>query len=182
MSSPSATAPRCAARRIWAADVARVLIVGCGCRGRALAEALSADGHAVRGTSRTEEGCAAIAAAGIEAALADPERLGTVMAQLPGVSVVCWLMGSATGDAEQLAGLHGMRLRTLLERLVDTPVRGLVYEAAGSCAPELLQSGEALVEDARGRWHMPVAVVDAYPSPVKEWVAAQLAAVAATLQ
>ena len=161
--------------------MARVLIVGCGCRGRALAGALVRDGHAVRGTSRTDEGRAAIAAAGIEAAAADPDRLATVMAQLPGVSVVCWLMASATGDAEQLAGLHGVRLATLLERLVDTPVRGLLYEAAGTCAPELLKGGTALVEDARQRWHMPVAVVAADPSQVEEWVAALCAGVAAVL-
>ena len=162
--------------------MARVLIVGCGCRGRALADALAADGHAVRGTSRTEGGRAAIAAAGIEAAAADPERLGTVMAQLPGVSVVCWLMASAAGDAEQLAGLHGVRLATLLERLVDTPVRGLVYEAAGSCAPALLRGGAALVEDARQRWQMPVAVVTADPSQAQEWVAAVRTGVAAVLR
>ncbi len=161
--------------------MARVLIVGCGCRGRALAGALIADGHAVRGTSRTEEGRAAIAAAGIEAAAADPDRLATMMAQLPGVSAVCWLMGSAAGDAEQLAGLHGVRLWTLLERLVDTPVRGLVYEAAGSCAPELLQGGTELVEDARQRWHMPVAVVEADPAQVLGWIAAVRAGVAQVL-
>ena len=161
--------------------MARVLIVGCGCRGRALAEALVADGHAVRGTSRTEGGRAAIAAAGIEAAAADPDRVATVIAQLPGVSVVCWLMASAAGDAEQLADLHGARLATLLERLVDTPVRGLVYEAAGTCAPALLRDGTALVEDARQRWHMPVAVVAADPSRAQEWVAAVRAGVAGVL-
>ena len=39
--------------RRYAADrraLARVLIVGCGCRGRELAAALMAEGHAVRGT------------------------------------------------------------------------------------------------------------------------------------
>lgn len=161
--------------------MARVLIVGCGCRGRALADALAVDGHAVRGTSRTEEGRAAIAAGGVEAAVADPDRLATVMAQLPGVSVMCWLMGSAAGDAEQLAGLHGVRLATLLERLVDTPVRGLVYEAAGTCAPELRQGGAALVEDARQRWHMPAAVVAADPSRTREWVSALREGVAEVL-
>ena len=108
--------------------MARVLIVGCGCRGRMLAEALQLDGHTVRGTTRTESGLDAIAASGAEPVVADPDRLGTVMQALPGVSVVCWLLGSAEAAAE----LHGDRLQTFVERLVDTPVRGFVYEAAGT--------------------------------------------------
>ena len=35
--------------------MARVLIVPCGCRGRALAAELAAAGHAVRGTTRSPE-------------------------------------------------------------------------------------------------------------------------------
>ena len=38
-------------------------------------------------------------------------------------------MGTASGIPESLAALHGPRLQTLLEKLVDTPVRGVVYEA-----------------------------------------------------
>ena len=121
--------------------MARVLIVGCGCRGRALAAALRGEGHAVRGTSRSAAGLAEIEAAGAEGVVADPDRLGTVMAQLAGVTAVCWLLGSATG--ETAAGLHGPRLETLLERLVDTPVRVIVYEAAGSLDPGLLRAGAA---------------------------------------
>src|SRR2546423_9503468 len=98
--------------------MARVLIVGCGCRGRELAGALREGGHAIRGTSRTPEGCAAIEAAGFEAALADPGRLGTLLPHLQGASVLCWLMGTA-GDR----ALHEERFATLLETLVDTHVR-----------------------------------------------------------
>ena len=50
--------------------MARALIVGCGCRGRMLGERLLADGWAVRGTSRREEGLDAIREAGIEPAIA----------------------------------------------------------------------------------------------------------------
>jgi 3-hydroxyisobutyrate dehydrogenase-like beta-hydroxyacid dehydrogenase len=46
--------------------LARVLIVGCGCRGQALARELRAAGHAVRGTTRDAGKVAAIAAAGAE--------------------------------------------------------------------------------------------------------------------
>jgi uncharacterized protein YbjT (DUF2867 family) len=118
--------------------VARVLIVGCGCRGRELAWELRAAGHAVRGTTRAREHTAEIEAAGAEPVLADPNRLGTVMTQLHGVTLVCWLMGSAEGGTAE--ALHGPRLRTLLERLVDTPVRGVVYEAAGSIPAEVVEA------------------------------------------
>ena len=75
--------------------MARVLIVGCGCRGRLLAEAVRADGHAVRGTTRDASGLEAIEAAGAEGVVADPDRLGTLMRALAGVTAVCWLLGSA---------------------------------------------------------------------------------------
>ena len=112
--------------------MARALIIGCGCRGRELGERLLAEGWAVRGTSRREEGLAAIEAAGIEPALADPDRVGTVLELVGDVAVVFHLLGSAAGEPEALAAIHGPRLERLLEKLVDTPVRGVVYEAVGS--------------------------------------------------
>jgi nucleoside-diphosphate-sugar epimerase len=150
-----------------------VLIVGCGCRGRALGQALLADGHVVRGTTRSS--LDPLLAAGIEAAAADPDRLGTIMPQLAGVSVVCWLLGSATGDG--VADLHGPRLETLLERLVDTPVRGFVYEAAGTVDPELLRGAAAAVGEAAQRWRIPAQVVEADPADHEAWLGAMRAAV-----
>src|SRR5919204_1401335 len=102
--------------------MARVLIVGCGCRGRELAAALRAEGHRVRGTTRREEGVEAIEATGAEAAVADPDRLSTLLPLIEGVSVVCWLMGTAVAAPEVIGAIHGSRLSTLLHRLVDTPV------------------------------------------------------------
>ena len=154
--------------------MARVLIVGCGCRGRALAEALVADGHAVRGTTRGAA-LAEIEAAGAEAVVADPDRLGTIMTQLAGVTAVCWLLGSVSGPSA--ADLHGPRLETLLERLVDTPVRGFVYEAAGSVEPALLASGAEAVRDASERWRLPAEVVEADPDDHPAWLSATTAAV-----
>ena len=153
--------------------MARILVVGCGCRGRALAGALGE--HAVRGTTRDPGRRAEIEAAGVEAVVADPDRLGTVMAHLHGVTLVCWLMGSA--DAGAAADLHGPRLRTLLERLVDTPVRGVVYEAAGGVDPPLLQAGAAAVREASATWNLPAQVVEADPAGHDAWLAAMTAAV-----
>ena len=152
--------------------MARILVVGCGCRGQALARELVAAGHAVRGTSRRAERLPDIEAAGVEAVVADPDRLGTIMAQLPSVSVVCWLMGTADS-----ADLHGPRLRTLLERLVDTPVRGVVYEAAGTADAELLARGAAAVREATATWSIPTEVVEADPSDRAAWLAGMKEAV-----
>jgi hypothetical protein len=105
--------------------------------------------------------------------------LGTIMVQLAGVSVICWLMGSV--DAGAAARLHGPRLRTLLERLVDTPVRGLVYEGAGRVAPDVLESGARAVRDASRTWRLPVAVTEAKPSDHTAWLAGMRAAVTGML-
>jgi nucleoside-diphosphate-sugar epimerase len=140
-----------------------VLIVGCGCRGRELATALVASGHAVRGTTRSAGSLDAIRATGAEPVVADPDRLGTVMVQLAGVSVVCWLLATAADPA-----LHGPRLETLLERLVDTPVRGFVYEAGG---------GEAAVGAASERWRIPAEVVEQDPADHAVWLSEMKAAV-----
>ena len=127
--------------------MARVLIVGCGCRGRSLARALVADGHAVRGTTRDPQRAAAIAGAGAEPYVGDPDRIGTLMGALTGVTVICWLLGGVPAPE-----LHDGRLRMLFEKLVDTPVRGVVYERGSPV-------GEAIARDAAERWQMPVEVI-----------------------
>ncbi len=154
-----------------------MLLVGCGCRGGDLAAALLERGHAVRGTTREEARFESIAAAGAEAALADPDRLMTLMPHVEGVSVLCWLLGSAEGDEEAVQALHGPRLETLTERLVDTHVRGVVYEGAGSVAPELLEQGAALVRRANETWNIPVEIVHHDPGDHSGWVEAMVEAI-----
>jgi nucleoside-diphosphate-sugar epimerase len=139
--------------------MARALIVGCGCRGRELGVALLEQGWAVRGTSRRKEGLAAIEAVGIEAAPADPERPATLLELVDDVAVVYWMLGSAAGDAENVAAIHGPRLERLLEHLVETPVRRFVYEAFGSVAPGVLADGVELVEQAARTWQIPIEIV-----------------------
>jgi hypothetical protein len=140
--------------------MARILIVGCGCRGRALGDALAAEGHAVRGTSRGETGRALIEGAGLEGVVADPDRLATLLPVLEGVSVVVWLLASVDDHA-----LHGPRLGSLLETLVDTPVRGFVYEGG---------PGETIVRRAADTWRIPVEVAagDGVPGAVARLLAA----------
>lgn len=113
----------------------------------------------MRGTSRREEGLAAIEAAGIEAALADPERPATVLDLVADVTALYWLLGSARGEPENIEAIHGSRLERLLERLVETPVRRFVYEAHGSVDPGVLTGGAALVERAAETWRIPVEIL-----------------------
>ena len=145
--------------------MARVLIVPCGCRGRALAGELVAAGHAVRGTTRAQANAEAIRATGAEPYVGDPDRIGTLMDALSGVTVVCWLMGTVP-----VPELHEGRLRMLWEKLVDTPVRGVVYEGA-------LPQGEQVARTASETWQIPLAILDADPLDHDAWLAAARGAV-----
>lgn len=150
--------------------MARALIVGCGCRGRELGGRLIDEGWAVRGTTRKETGLNEIEVAGIEAVVADPERVISVLDQIDGVTVVFWLLGSAVASEEGLAALHGPRLERLLEELVDTPVRGVVYEAAGSVPEACFEAGRAALREANKRWRVSFGVIEDDPSDCPAWV------------
>src|SRR5215207_4364978 len=114
------------------AAVARVLIVGCGCRGLELARSLRAGGQAWVG---------------------DPDRVGSLVYAMDNVTTVCWLLGRVGG-----AALHGPRLRMMLEKTVDTTVRGFAYEPAAE--PALRASGLALLAEAAATWEIPTAIVE----------------------
>lgn len=161
--------------------MARALIVGCGCRGRALAASLAAAGWQVRGTTRSPAALDAIRAAGAEPALADPDRVGSILDLVDDVAVVVWALGSAAGDPELVGAVHGPRLEHLLERVVDTPVRGFVYEGSGSAPPGALAAGAGLVREAGARWRIPVAVMDRPPADHDAWTAAMSGAVRGVL-
>jgi uncharacterized protein YbjT (DUF2867 family) len=150
--------------------MARALIVGCGCSGRALGAELREEGWEVRGTSRDAEGLAAIEAAGVEPARADPEQPATILDLVNDVAVVIWLLGSAEGPPEQLAAIHGPRLEGLFERLVDTPVRGFVYEGAGTVDAALLAGGAELARNAERTWRIPIAITATPRSEGPPWV------------
>jgi uncharacterized protein YbjT (DUF2867 family) len=152
--------------------LARCLIIGCGCRGRLLARELIARGHAVRGTTRSEAGVAAIEAAGAEAVLGDPDVIGTLVRALDRVTIACLLLGSAAGSPEALAALHGTRLDMLLTRMIDTTVRGVVYESAGSVGAEVLRSGAELVRERCEDSRIPYVLLRADPAEHRAWTVA----------
>lgn len=152
--------------------MARCLIIGCGCRGRLLARALVADGHAVRGTTRDPGNAAAIESVGAEAYVGDPDRVATLSRALEHVTIACILLGSATGPPEQVAALHGPRLEMLLTRMLDTTVRGIVYEARGSVDQELLLGGGELVRRACEDARIPETLLDADSGDAGAWARA----------
>jgi uncharacterized protein YbjT (DUF2867 family) len=149
--------------------MARILIVGCGGRGQALARDLVADGHAVRGTTRDPRRFPDIEAAGAEPYLGDPDRIMTLMDAFAATTIVCWLLGSATGPEEAVRELHGGRLRMLCEKVVDTPVRGLLYEAAGTVPAEWREQGEMIARGARATWNIPLEVLTTDPADCAAW-------------
>ena len=161
--------------------MARALLLGCGCCARGAGSILLDRGWAVRGTSRSAEGLEAIAADGIEPAEADPDRVGSLTGLLGDVTVVAWLLSGATADPDRLRSLNSERLGSLLAALVDSPVRGFVYEALPAGAAAAADSGRVLVEDAESRWRIPTRIVEAERSRPDAWGAAVADAVAAVV-
>jgi hypothetical protein len=103
------------------------------------------------------------------------------MDALTGVTVICWLMGTAAGDADDVAALHDGRLRMLFEKLVDTPVRGVVHEAAGPLPAAVLACGRAVAAAAHETWRIPLEVLEVDPADHAGWRLAAGAAVARLL-
>jgi nucleoside-diphosphate-sugar epimerase len=157
--------------------VARVLIVGGGCRGRALASELIGDGHALRITTRAERGRDPIEALGAECWVGTPDRLQTLRGALEGVTVACWALATASGEPDSLAALHTTRLELFLTQAIDTTVRGLLYEAAGEG-----RRGEDITRSITARNKIPVAWLREDALAVDAWVAAARGAVTGFLQ
>ena len=145
-------------------------MVGGGCRGLALARSLVAEGHAVRAVTREESKRPLLEEAGCECWIGDPDRVGTLRYALDNATVLLWLLG--TVDAPEL---HGSRLEMMLERTVDTTVRGVLYETPPT------RRGEAVVQAAHDRHGIPVAFLDADPADSDAWAAAARAGIDALL-
>lgn len=135
----------------------------------------------MRITTRTEAGCAAIEATGAECWIGTPDRIGTLREALAGVTVMCWLLGNVSGGEVERGALHGPRLQMMLSQVIDTTIRGLVYEAAGSVEPGLLGHGAELVREAAERSAIPYAVLTADTADRDAWVRAATAVIAGLL-
>ena len=161
--------------------MARILLIGGGARGRALASDVRAAGNVVRITTRTEAGRAAIEAAGAECWIGTPERLATLRRALDGVAIACWLLGNACGTREELEELHASRLQFFVTQTIDTTIRGLLYEAAGSVDAQTLAGGAEVVGNAAQLNAIPLEILRADPADPAAWCAGALAAIGALL-
>ena len=142
-------------------------MVGGGCRGLALARSLVAEGHAVRAVTREESKRPLLEEAGCECWIGDPDRIGTLRYALENATVLLWLLGRV-----DVPELHGSRLAMMLERSVDTTVRGVLYEG---------RAGESVVQAAHDRHGIPIAFLDEDPADVEAWVAGARAGIDALL-
>jgi hypothetical protein len=113
--------------------------------------------------------------------VADLDRVGTVIPALAQVSVALILLGSAQGEPEALASLHGSRLQMLATRMVDTTIHGVVYEARGSVDSALLAGGAELIQAFGQSSRARVALLEADPNDPRQWLQSALAGVEAVL-
>ena len=147
--------------------MARVLIVEQAGRGERLGHALRERGYAIRAIDT------------------DPPLPGRVLDALEDVSVVCWLMALGEGLHPEV---NAAKLEAVLLKVVDTGVRGFVFER-----PMDGNTPNPYVEHARATWHIPIAEIHAGGVPPADdgeggdqaaqdgWIAAVTAAVDSTL-
>lgn len=155
----------------------RLLLVGAAsARGLALTRRLTADGHAVRAVTRTQEHAPALADAGAEVWIGTPDRIGSLRYALENVTILGWCLGSATPPPD-VAPLHGSRLEMMLEKSIDTTVRGVLYEDAGTVDRAILDAGAAVVVRMARRNEIPYVLLDADPTDADAWAAAARAGI-----
>jgi hypothetical protein len=111
-----------------------------------------------------------LSAAGVEPVVGDPDLIATIAPALEHVTVACILLGSVVGEEEAVRELHGPRLQMLLTRMLDSTVRGVMYEAAGAVAPEVLRTGSAVVRSMCESSRIPYALLEADPSAHESWL------------
>lgn len=146
-------------------------------------ERLTDDGHAVRMVVRYASRREEVERAGAECFVGRADRLATLRGALEHVTVACWMLATASGDPEAVQALHGSRLDQFLSSLIDTTVRGVLYEAGGAALPrEVLDEGERIVLDKTRRNAIPVEILRADPDQVEQWVGEAHRAVSALLE
>jgi uncharacterized protein YbjT (DUF2867 family) len=131
----------------------------------------------VRASTRDPARRDALEAMGFDAVLGDPDRVATLAPALDHVAVAYVLLGSATGAPEAVEALHTTRLDMLLSKMLDSTVRGIVYEAAGSVPGSVLEAGadrvRAFCEDSR----IPLVLLRTHPDEHEPWLSEALSAI-----
>lgn len=123
-----------------------ILIIGCGYRGKKLAQALRAQDQRVKGLTRSEAHAAEFKALGIEPVVGDvtqPDSLKNIGAD---VTAVYHLMGSMQGSDEQLQKLHVDGTRNIIAALRGAKLIRYIYESSTAVYGQT--SGETVDESA----------------------------------
>ncbi len=149
--------------------MARILIIGGGQRGMWLAGRVGEQGHASRILTREQGRRAEIEGVGAQCVIGTPDRLATMVAALDGVTIVCWLLGCASGEEAQVRALHDLRLRSFMVKTIDTTIRGVIYEAAGSVPADVLSLGVRIATEVAEVNQIPLAVLRSDPAQRESW-------------
>lgn len=114
--------------------MAEVLVVGCGYTGRRLALTLRDAGHAVTGTTRSEERAARLDAEGIRPLLLDLGDRGAARALLRTVPDVCFYLAPPVPPKETEAGgaEPAAEVEDVIRALVRAPLQAFVYASSTS--------------------------------------------------
>lgn len=150
--------------------MARLLIIGGGCRALTLTPQIKAQGHVLRISTRDQSRRADIEKAGAECWIGTPDRLDTMRAALEGVTIACWLLGTAKGSDQEVRALHDSRLEFFLGQIIDTTVRGFIYERAGSAGADVLTHGAQIASEMTTRNSIPLGLIEADPSDNQAWL------------
>jgi hypothetical protein len=160
----------------------RLMLVGAAsARGLALTRSMRADQHAVRAVTRSEEHRAVLEDAGAEVWIGTPDRIGSLRNGLENVTILAWCLGGATGPADVVAPLHGSRWHMMLEKTIDTTVRGVLYESVGTVDATLLAEGAAITHTMHEQNEIPYRLLDSDPGDPEAWAAAARAQIDALL-
>jgi hypothetical protein len=73
--------------------------------------------------------------------------------------------------------LHGTRLQMMLSKTIDTTVRGVVYELAGTVESAVLAAGAAELRRTCELNEIPFALLDADPANAAAWAVEARAAI-----
>ena len=133
----------------------------------------------MRGTSRRPGGADGDRGSGHRVRAGGPRPGGDGARALRGhrpLSSGCSVRREGSREARPI---HGPRLESLLAKLVDSPVRGFAYEAAGSVGrADLCRRARRSLREAAERWRIPVTLLNEGAGRVRLGRSAQPRAVA----
>jgi len=145
--------------------VGSILLIGGGERGRTLASDVRAAGNVVRHHDPYEAGRAPIEATGAECWIGTPDPAGHAGRALDGVAIACWLARQRLRDARGTRRSSTARaFSSSSRRPIDTPIRGLLYEAAGSVGRRPLARGAEVIGPRASLNAIPLEILHADPA------------------